>query len=54
MILVTRHKDGFGMADWYLARATKISLMATGKTKEMALRNLKHHMKQKREDNKAV
>lgn len=45
MILIRKYKDGFNMVDWYLAKATKASLMATGKTKRMALDNLRYHMR---------
>lgn len=45
MIVICKYKDSFDMADWYLAKATKASLMSTGETKRMALNNLRYHMK---------
>lgn len=45
MIRAIKYKDAFEISDWYWARATKLSLMTSGKTRLMALRNLRDHMR---------
>ena len=42
MITVIKIYDDLNVYGWYLAKATKLRKMASGDTKEHALRNLKN------------
>ena len=46
MIKTIKYQNDFNLSDFYVAKATKINKMASGKTREMALINLKRVIKE--------
>ena len=44
MIIVKKHKDKVWNITYYIAKATKAGIEVTGKTRKMALINLKNEM----------